>query len=117
MLRYFGPPRSVSVRSGCRRPTNPRISPLWMIGKHDAVAEPVDETAGAGDGGHAGGDHLLVGDSAAAEVVDQSGPAGRGLAGPEARVIGQVLTEPVGEVGLSPRRRELAAEVAQAPSG
>ncbi len=32
VLRYFGPPRSVSVRSGCRRPTKPRISPLWMIG-------------------------------------------------------------------------------------
>ena len=66
-----------------------------MIGKHDAVAEPVDETAGAGDGGHAGGGHFLAGDSAAAEMVDQSGPAGRGLAGPEAHVIGQVLAEPV----------------------
>ena len=71
--------------------------------EHDAVAEPVDETAGAGDGGHPGGGHLLAGDSAAAEMADQSGPAGRGLAGPEAHVIGQVLAEPVGEVLACPQ--------------
>ena len=41
VLRYFRPPRSASVRSGC-----------------------------------AGGGHFLGGDSAAAEMVDQSGPAG-----------------------------------------
>src|SRR5829696_498080 len=70
--------------------------------EHDAVAEPVDEPAGAGDGGHAGGGHFLTGDSAAAEMVDQSGPAGRCLAGPEAYVIGQVLAEPVGQVLVSP---------------
>jgi hypothetical protein len=68
---------------------------------------------GAGDGGHAGGGHFLAGDSAAAEMVDQAGPAGRGLAGPEAYVIGQFLAEPVSEVGQSPGGRELAAEVAQ----
>src|SRR5829696_2510370 len=51
--------------------------------EHDAVAEPVDETAGAGDGGHPGGGHFLAGDSAAAKMVDQSGPAGRRLAGQE----------------------------------
>ena len=46
-------------------------------------------------------------------MADQSGPAGRGLAGPEAYVIGQVLAEPVGQVLVSPGGRELAAEVAQ----
>jgi hypothetical protein len=32
VLRYFGPPRAVSVRAGCRRPMKPRMSPWWMIG-------------------------------------------------------------------------------------
>ena len=83
----------------------------------DAVAEPVDETAGAGDGGHPGGDHLLVGDAAAAEMVDQSGPAGRGLAGPEARVIGQVLAEPVSAGRPVPRRRGTGCGRRPAPAG
>ena len=85
--------------------------------EHDAVAEPVDETAGAGDGGHAGGGHFLAGDSAAAEMVDQSGPAGRGLAGPEAQVIGQVLAEPVGEVWPVPMRTGTGCGSSSKPSG
>src|SRR5215207_9164514 len=56
--------------------------------EHDAVAEPVDETAGAGDGGHPGGGHFIASDFAAAEMVDQSGPTGWCLPGPEAWVIG-----------------------------
>jgi hypothetical protein len=43
----------------------------------------------------------------------QSTPTGRCLTGPETQVSSQVLTEPVSEVGLSPGRRKLAAEVAQ----
>jgi hypothetical protein len=74
--------------------------------EHDAVAEPVDETAGAGNGGHSGGGHFIAGDSAAAEMINQSGPAGRGLAGPEAYVIGQVLAEPVGQILVSPGGRK-----------
>ena len=77
----------------------PENLPVVDDREDDAVAEPVDEMAGAGNGGHPGGGHLLAGDSAAAEMVDQSGPAGRGLAGPEAQVIGQVLAEPVSRVG------------------
>jgi len=80
----------------------PEDLPVVDDREDDAVAEPVDETAGAGDGGHAGGGHFIAGDSAAAEMVDQSGPAGRGLAGPEAYVFGQVLAEPVGQVLVSP---------------
>ena len=64
-------------------------------GEDDPVAEAVDESAGAGGGGDPGGEHLLVGDAAAVEVVDQPGPAGRGLAGPEPGVAGQVLPHPV----------------------
>ena len=46
-------------------------------------------------------------------MVDESGPAGRGLAGREAKVIGQVLAEPVSQLWPVPRRTGLAAEVDQ----
>ena len=91
VLRYFGPARSMSLRSGCRRPTNPRISPLWMIGKTTRsrkrsmsrpvlamVATPVI-------------DHFVVGDPMLPEVVDEVGPAGGCLTGLEPGVVGDVL--------------------------
>ena len=66
VLRYFGPALSSSVRSGRRRPTKPSTSPWWIDGEHHAVAEPVDQATGAGAGGDAGGQHLVVADPAAA---------------------------------------------------
>lgn len=103
MLRYFGPPRAVSVRPGCRRPDEAEDVPVVDDQEHHAVAEPVDETAGAGDGGP-GDDHLLPGDSAAAQMINQSGPAVRRLAGSEAQVVDQIQVEPAYEICLSPRR-------------
>ena len=80
----------------------------------DAVAEPVDQTAGAGPGGHPGGEHLVVGDAAAAEVVDQAGPPAGAWPGRNRGSSVEVLAEPVGEVVPGPTMPEPAAEVASA---
>ena len=45
------------------------------------VAEPVDQPAGGGRGGDAGGEHLVFGDAEGVEVSDEGGPAGGGVAG------------------------------------
>ena len=78
--------------------------------EHHAVAEPVDEAAGAGLGRDAGGEHLGVADAAAAEVVDQVGPPGRSLTGAEPLVAGEVDAEPAGEVVAAPRVGEPGLE-------
>ena len=44
-------------------------------GQDEPVAEPVDESAGAGGGGEPDGEQLVVVDAAPAQVVDQVGPA------------------------------------------
>ena len=70
--------------------------------EQDPVAEPVDEAAGAGGDGQAGGEQLGVAHAAAAEVVGQAGPPGGGLPRPVERVAVQVDTEPLEEVVPSP---------------
>jgi hypothetical protein len=77
----------------------------------DPVAEAVDEPAGACHSGDTGDDHFVVGDAMLPEVGDEVGPAGGCLAGLESPVVGDVLAEPVGEIVLSPRPREVAAEI------
>jgi hypothetical protein len=51
------------------------------------------------------------------EVVDEVGPAGACVAGLESGVGGDVHTEPVGQVVLSPRGREVAPEVVEGHLG
>ncbi len=71
-------------------------------GEHDAVSEAVDQLAGGRGGRDAGCEHLVVGDALAVEVADQGRPAVWRVAGADARVAGDVLPEPLGEVGLGP---------------
>ena len=71
---------------------------LVVVGdrQDDTVAEPVDQGPGAGPGGQAGLEELVVGDAAPAEVVDQGGPAGGCVPGGDVRVgapAGQSLVE------------------------
>ena len=104
VLRYFGPARAVSAASGWRRPTNPSTSPSGSVmgkmirSRKRSISRPVRAVVG-----DPGGEHLLVGDAVAAEVVDQPGPAGRRLAGPESGVAGQVLPHPGPQIVASPR--------------
>ncbi len=87
VLRYFGPAcSSWSVRSGWRRPTKPRIWSLVGDRQDDPVTEPVDQGPGAGPGGQPGFEELVVGDAAAAEVVNQAGPPAGCVAGGDVRV-------------------------------
>ena len=79
MLRYFGPAWSSRWRRGCGgRRTRAPARRGW--GRRP-VAEPVDEAAVAGGGGQPGGVQFVVGDALGAQVVDEGGPAGRGVAG------------------------------------
>jgi hypothetical protein len=66
----------------------------------DPVAEPVNLTAGAGDGCDSGDDHLLAADPTVPEMINQPGLPGRRLPRPETPIIDQILTEPLREIGL-----------------
>jgi hypothetical protein len=70
----------------------------------DPVAESVDETAGAGDGGDSGSHHLLAGDTALPEMIDQSGRAGGGLSGLVTLIVDEIMAKTLREIGLTPRR-------------
>ena len=70
-------------------------------GQDGSVAEAVDEGPGAGPGGQADLEELVVGDAAPAEVVDQGGPAGGCVPGGDVRV-GAPAGQPLVEVGAGP---------------
>src|SRR5215212_10612682 len=80
----------------------------------DPIPEAVDQPAGAGHGGDTGNDHFLVADPVTPKVVDEVGPADGCLTGLEPGVISDVLTEPVSQILLPPRRRKVAAEIGDA---
>ena len=72
-------------------------------GEDGAVAEAVDQGPGAGAGGQAGLEELVVGDAAPTQVVDQGGPGCRGVAG--------------GDVGTGPPAGQSVVEVGAGPAG
>ena len=78
--------------------------------EHQPVAEGIDQAPGGRGPGDAGRQHLLVGHAEPAQVLDQAGPAVRGVAGEHGRVVGEVDVEPVDEVVLRPAVRECAGE-------
>ena len=93
------------VAVGVTAADEPEDLPVGQDGEHDAVAEAVDESAGAGDGDQPGGGELLVGDAVASQMVGKGGPAGGGQAGSVVGVAGEVGAEPFGQVGLAPAAR------------
>ena len=125
VLRYFGPAWSSSVRSGWRRPTNPRIWSWWVMGKtarsrkrsmrfpvRARVARPVSRSSssvtprraqvvhhGGPPGGCVpGGDVRVVAPSGEAVVEVVPGPRGVDVGGVEVHGHGVDLHEP-GRVG------------------
>ena len=100
----------VVAQLGAAAPDKAEHVALVLDGEHHAVAEPVDQTSGAGAGGDPGGQHLLVAHPVPTQVVDQVRPAGWGLPGPEVRLAGEVVAESVGEVQLAPRPRQVGLE-------
>ncbi len=74
-----------------------------LDGQDEPVPEGVDEPAGAGVLGEAGGEELVVGRAVVSQVGGEGGPAGGGVPGPGARVAGEVgAAEAVSEIGLGP---------------
>jgi hypothetical protein len=80
----------------------------------DPVPKAVDEPAGACRGGDTGDDHFVVADPETPEMVDEVGPAGGCMTGLKSRVVADVLTEPLGQIVLPPRRRKVPAEIGEA---
>ena len=67
-------------------------------GEDGAVAEPVNEPAGAGGAGDAGGEQLLVVDAVAAQVGDEAGPGVGCVPGADGGVPCEVAGEAVAQV-------------------
>jgi hypothetical protein len=78
------------VPVGLAAADEPEDLPVRDDGEEESVAEAVDESAGAGDGGQAGGGEFLVGDAVASQVGGKGGPGVRGLSGSVVGVAGKV---------------------------
>jgi hypothetical protein len=70
-------------------------------GEDEAVAEPVDESSGAGAGDQSDGEHLLIANTPGSQVGDEVGPPGWGVSGAGRGLVG---AEPVAQVVPAPGR-------------
>ncbi len=81
-VEVLGPGAAVVAGAGVAASNEAADGAFGVVDQEgEPVAEPVDQRPGAGALREAGGEQLDVGGTEAAQVIDESGPAGGGVAG------------------------------------